>query len=373
MKIDLSGLKRKDEDERRKERMKFQFIGLGAAGNKAAVDLVKAGVAKEDDVILINSTDKDFVNCDGISNKVILNPSNAGCGKERKIAKEYADRAIKTNSIILKENTTNVLLVTSVEGGTGSGATPTIAADLKSKGIIVHICAFIGFEDDVRGLQNTVEFFQEISKFEADIMTIRNASFNEEAYNNKFKAEELANQEFVKRARILTGQDLIVSDQNIDDTDIHKVVSTAGYKTIEEIRFTDILTDQEQFNKLCRQMVYNSHSLHSENPGQIRLGVILNIRPESEDSIDYSFNVFKEAYGMPFEMFFHKQYDGGINQYIQFISSGMKLPLDEVTKVYNRYKEETKRVDKSSDLFSSTVGAFEMDDIDSMFDMVSKK
>lgn len=362
----------KKKDNERRDEMKFMFIGLGAAGNKAAVDLVKAGIAPAEDTILVNSTDKDFVNCDEVSNRVILNPGNAGCGKERKVAKQYAEGAIKNDVIKIKEGVTNILLVTSVEGGTGSGTTPTIAKYLKDKGYTVHICAFIGFEDDVRGLQNTVEFFQEISKFEADIMTIRNVSFNEAAGFNKFKAEEMANQELVKRARILTGQNLIVSDQNIDDTDIHKVVSTAGYKTIEEIKFRDNLMDQEQFNKLCKSMIYNSHSLHSENPGQIRLGVILNIRPESEDAVDYSFNAFKEAYGMPFEMFFHKQYDGG-EQYIQFISSGMKLPLDEVTKVYNRYKQETSRVDKSSDSFANTVGAFELDDMDSMFDMVSIK
>lgn len=350
--------------------MKFAFIGLGAAGNKAAVDLVKAGVASAEDTILVNSTDKDFVNCDEVTNRVVLNPGNSGCGKERKLARQFAEHALALGQIKLKDGVSNVILVTSVEGGTGSGATPTIAQELKKRGITVHICAFMGFEDDVRGLQNTVEFFKEISTFEADIMTIRNISFNDEAGRNKFKAEELANQEFVKRARILTGQNLIVSDQNIDDTDIKKVVSTAGYKTIEEIRFSDNLMDQEQFNKLCKSMIYNSHSLRSENPGQIRLGVILNIRPESEDAVDYSFNAFKEAYGMPFEMFFHKQYDGG-EQYIQFISSGMKLPLEEVTKVYNRYKEETSRVDKSADSFANAVAAFEMDDMDSMFDMVS--
>ena len=123
---------------------------------------------------------------------------------------------------------------------------------LKEDGKTIHICAFIGFEDDVRGLQNTVEFFKDISSLEADVMTIRNVTFNEAAGYNKFKAEELANQEFVKRMRILTGKDLIVSEQNIDDTDIMKVVSTAGYKTIEEIRFTENLMDQEQFNKLLK-------------------------------------------------------------------------------------------------------------------------
>jgi hypothetical protein len=119
-------------------------------------------------------------------------------------------------------------------------------------------------------------------------------------------------------------------------------------------------------------MIYNSHSLKSENPGQIRLGVILNIRPESEDAIDYSFQALKDAYGMPYELFFHKQYDGS-QQYVQFISSGMKLPLEEVTAVYNRYKEQTGKVDKSSDTFSETVNGFQFDDMDDMFNMMGKK
>lgn len=369
MQITVPYTKKKDKEKGGSQQMKFQFIGLGAAGNKAMVDIVKAGVAKPEDVILVNSTSKDFVDCDGVDNKVILNPQNTGCGKERRIAKEYAERAVKMNSIFIKEDTTNVLLVTSVEGGTGSGATPIIASAIKNKGVNIHICAFIGFEDDVRGLQNTVEFFKEISSLEADIMTIRNASFNEEAKYNKFKAEELANQELVKRAVILTGQNLITSGQNIDDTDIFKVVSTFGYKTIEELRFSENLMDQEQFNKLCKEMIYKSHSLVSENPGQVRLGVILNIKPESEDAIDYTFKAFKDAYGMPYEMFFHKQYDGG-EQYIQYISSGMKLPLEEVKAVYNRYKDQTRKVDKSNDAFNELVNSFEFDEVDSMFDMV---
>ena len=370
MEITVPYTKRKDkEDNEGGKLMKFQFIGLGAAGNKAMVDIVNAGVAKPEDVILINSTTKDFVDCDGVDNKVVLNPQNTGCGKERRIAREYAEKALKLHSIKINENTTNVLLVTSVEGGTGSGATPVIAEAIRKKGVNIHICAFIGFEDDVRGLQNTVEFFKEISSLEADIMTIRNASFNEEAKYNKFKAEELANQELVKRAAILTGQNLIVSGQNIDDTDIFKVVSTSGYKTIEEIKFSENLMDQEQFNKLCKEMIYRSHSLVSENPGQVRLGVILNIKPESEDAIDYTFKAFKDAYGMPYEMFFHKQYDGK-EQYIQFISSGMKLPLEEVKAVYTRYKDQTKKVDKSNDAFNEMVNSFEFDEVDSMFDMV---
>ena len=75
---------------------------MGAAGNKAVIELIKEGVAKPEEVILVNSTDKDFVDCDGVNNKVIMNPGNTGCGKERRIAKQYAERINTIGSIVFK-------------------------------------------------------------------------------------------------------------------------------------------------------------------------------------------------------------------------------------------------------------------------------
>ena len=40
--------------------MKFNYVGLGAAGNKAAMMLINEGIATEKDVTLVNSTTKDF-------------------------------------------------------------------------------------------------------------------------------------------------------------------------------------------------------------------------------------------------------------------------------------------------------------------------
>lgn len=350
--------------------MKFKFMGIGAAGNKAAMELIKRGVAEETDVVLVNSTNKDIPK-EFKGKIVILSPEDNGCGKERSIAKEYAIKAMRAGAFdeLFNNNDDSILIVTSVEGGTGSGSTPIIGEYCtKVLGKNVHIVAFTGFEEDARGLQNTIEFFQEINS-DFDIQTIKNSSFLSVANNNKFKAEDMANEEFVTRTRILIGKDLMDSTQNIDDTDIFKVVSTMGYKTIEMIYFDENLANVEQFNKLCKNMIYNSKSLTSKNPGQIRLGVILNIKPESEDAIDYNFSIIKDTYGRPFECFFHKQYDGK-RQYIKFISSGMKMPLEEVKSIHERYIEATKAVDKNSDDFFNEIGKLEKVKEDTRFDMV---
>ena len=101
----------------------------------------------------------------------------------------------------------------------------------------------------------------------------------------------------------------------------------------------------------------------------MRLGVILNIKPESEDAVDYDFNVIKEAYGFPYETFFHKQYDGK-QQYIEFISSGMKLPIDEIKEIHQKYLEQSAKVNKSADEFFDEVQNLNKNEEDNKFDMV---
>ena len=355
-------------------RMNYKVIGIGAAGNKAAISLVEKKVMDVKDILLINSTARDIPK-DYNGDKIILTDKGSGCGKERAIAKEYAMACMKAGELdkyIKEGESENVLIVSSVEGGTGSGAAPIIGEYCaKVLGCLVHIIAFTGFEEDVRGMKNTVEFFQELD-FECDVQAIRNKAFLKLAGNNKFTAEEMANDEFIRRVKVMIGDGMVDSTQNIDDTDMFKLINTSGYKTIESIKINENLMDRSEFDRACKEMIYNSKSLFSKNPGQLRLGVIMNLSPASEDAIDPDYSVIKETYGKPFECFTHKQWDGG-DQYISFISSGMKLPLDEVKSVYDRYMEASAAVNKERDTFFSELGKLEENAEDSMFDMVRSK
>lgn len=350
--------------------MKTKFFGLGAGGNKAVIKLLEDGICHKDDVVLVNSTKRDIPK-DFDGKTTIFNTTEGGCGKERSIAKKYVIDAIKTGKFdeVFTQDYDSYVFVTSLEGGTGSGSTPIIAKYCSEVlGKTVHIIAFAGFNADARGLQNSVEFFQEID-FECDVQCIDLKAFVSAAGGNHLKAEELADEELARRINILLGNNIIASTSNIDQTDLRKLVNTSGYKTIEHAEFKEDLVDVKQFNQLCKRMIYASKSLKSNNPAQLRLGVILNIKPESEDAVDYDFNVIKEAYGFPYETFFHKQYDGGV-QYIEFISSGMKLPIDEIKAIHEKYLEESARVNKSADEFFKEVQSLSKNDGDEIFDMV---
>lgn len=351
--------------------MKTLLIGIGAAGNKAVVEAINSTIVDEEDAYIINSTSKDFPSDFPKDRTIVLSPKDTGCGKERSVAKEYALSSIKSGKIssIDVSSYTTVIICTSVEGGTGSGSTPIIAKYFNQvcrKN--VHVVAFTGFEEDVRGLSNTIEFFQEIDS-NLIVQTIRNAAFLKLAGFNKFKAEEMANKEMCRRIAILTGQNFIDSKQNIDDTDILKVSNTSGYMTVEE-RFLDKpLVDQDDFNKIIKKMIYDSKSIQSKEPGAVRLGVILNIDPASEDAIDYSFADLKTTYGNPYECFLQSQWDGK-REYIAFIVSGMQMPLDEIKEIFNRYKEESVKVNKTSDDFFNEMKQMKLDDEDKKFDMI---
>lgn len=346
------------------------YIATGAAGNKAVFDAIKLGAIDVKDTVLVNSTSKDFP--EGYTGKkIILSPMNVGCGKEREVSKAYTVNAIKNRLFDIEniDKYSTVCIVTSVEGGTGSGSATLLAQYFNN--VLVrntHIVAFTSFMEDVRSMANTVEFFKEI-KDNTIIHIISNSAFLEEANGNKQRAEELANIEFAKRARVLSGQLLIPGDQNIDDTDIVKLSNTYGYTTVEYRELDKTIGDNSDYEKIIKRMIYESKSVKSEDPSATKIGVILNLKDESRKAITDYFAVLKEAYGTTFELFKHIQYDGK-KEYIAFIVAGMKLPLDEIKSVYDQYVEQSKLIDKNNDKFFDAVKEMNILDEDKRFDMI---
>ena len=349
--------------------MSTLVLGVGAAGNKCVAQAVESGIVSIEDTVLVNSTSKDFPK-DYEGRKIILSSDNHGAGKERGVARDLAKHAIAEGLFDIPDIATyaTVVIVTSVEGGTGSGSTPLIAKYFnKVHTRNVHIIAFTGFADDVRGLANTVDFCKEIDPGIV-VQLISNSSFLREARDNKLKAEELANKEMAKRISVLTGQDFIEGSQNIDDTDILKVSNTAGYMDVEKLYLDKSLETRDDYEDAIKKIFYNTHGVKPMTSPR-RFGVILNLKEESKDAVDFSFKSIEDAFGIPYEKFTQVQYDGS-REYIAFIASGMKLPLEAIEDVYNKYVEESNRINKEHDEFLSKVNSMNLLEEDSNFDMI---
>lgn len=345
-----------------------KVIGIGAAGNKAAINVVENKIIDMDSVMLINSTLRD-IPADYKGLKIEYAGSYGGCGKERSIANNLAMKNLQENIIPLDEflhlddpekKAELVVIVTSTEGGTGSGSSVVIGKYIQNVlGIQVHMFGFAGFQSDVRGLKNTVEWFQELED-EFTVECIENSKFLPECRDNKIKAEKAANAEFGKKLGILMGNPIRDSDHNIDKTDLLKVSTEKGFMFIEASNFEKI-KNREQFEQVVIDMIDNTKSLDISDITSTRIGVIINISEASTDYISYE-DILHERYGIPYEMFLHIQHEADMPEFIALIVSGVKMPVEEVQKIHNEYKTRMSRVDRNKDSFFAAAQNLELDD-----------
>jgi hypothetical protein len=178
----------------------------------------------------------------------------------------------------------------------------------------------------------------------------------------------LANLEFARRVKILLGQMIVDSENNIDETDLYKLDTTTGFMTIEYGEL-DKIKNVDMFSKVVSSIIDESKSLDFD-PSAKRIGVILNVSEKTQDNIDYSFSVIKDKLGVPFELFTHVQKEKE-PEYIAIIASGIKMPIDDVKAIYERYITESGRVNKAKDDFFNVAGGLKGNTDDNMFNIAA--
>ena len=352
----------------------MKFIGAGAAGNKAVVNLVMNGIIKKDDAILVNSTGKDFP--DGFESRSVIISDIGGCGKERSVGKEVILKYIQGHASDIvnwfDETDAQVKIYAAMGGGTGSGVANILGDFCYNKlNLDVEIIAIKGFGEDVREHQNATEFLQELdSNF--TIQTVDNAKFMKAAGGNKIKAEQMANDEICKRTIVTMCSKLRDSDQNIDETDRYKLVTNPGYELVEYTELDDI-KNEDQFARAIKDMIDNSKSLPTA-PSCTCLGIMLNVKKSTLDYFDFKYTQLKETYGNCYEVYLHVQEPMADEpEWMAVVSSGMKLPLDAVKAIYDKYMEETQKVDKTEDPFFSAAAELKGMSEDNRFDRGSRR
>lgn len=351
--------------------LSFTVIGCGAAGNKAVIDLMGIGYNPKK-CYLVNSTAKDIPEQYRDETIIFGASSNrlGGCGKERSIGRDMLLTDLKSGAIDLDKmidpNDQAIVLVGSTEGGSGSSSIPILAKYFKQvHGKNVICIFFFGFNDDVRGMQNSIELCKELSS-EYTVIGISNEKFL--VNGNKFMAEKCANELFVDVIKILTGAIIVPGPQMIDDTDLYKVVTTPGYMIANTLSFSRPKTEQV-YNETIKDFLNNQCFVDpGKNPGSKRIAMIFDI-PDSDSNIDYKGSVLRQLYGEPYEFFTHLNDQSEVYR-ISYIISGMNLPTEEIQNIYDEYIERTSRVNKSRDSFFDVIDQMIADESDKGFDML---
>lgn len=352
--------------------LNLKVIGAGAAGNKAAINLIEKGF-NQNDVLLINSTSKDIPEEYRDISMIFGSSSNnlGGCGKERDIGKRLIINDMKYNNVSLDNfadpDTKAIIIVSSTEGGSGSASTPILAKYVREVlDIPVIVCLFFGFNTDVRGMQNSIEICQELTD-NYGVIGIANSKFVNEANGNYRKAETMANDHFTKLVDIIMGKQIVPSGQNIDDTDLYKLITTPGYMKIEQAHISKI-KNTDQFNKAVSSAIDESHLMDCPE-GAKRAGYIFDITDSISDAIDYNIEVVKSTYGTPYEIYTQVQTTDNPST-VTWIISGLPLPINEIKEIYDNYLKNSSTVNKSKDSFFDSVSDMRGNEEDEMFDML---
>lgn len=358
--------------------MNYNVIGCGAAGNKALAILIERGYNKER-CLFVNSASKD-IPAPYRDRALIFGGSNgvAGCGKERELGRKLILQDMKDGNInidgYIDPDVDATIICGATEGGSGSASIPILAKYVQSVfrnkrnlHMPVIVVLFFGFNDDARGMQNSIEICQDLSDEDSDmpygIIGICNSKFTG---MNKLTAEHAANNQFVRIVDVLTGSMINESGQNIDDTDLYKLIATPGYMSvgIAELSKTK---NQSQFDQAVQNVLDNTTLLET-GTGLSRLGVIFNINPTYADGVDFSSTVLKKQFGIPYEYFTHIQ-DAKSAEWVSWIATGQKMPVDEVQNIYDQYQRASSMVDKSKDDFFNTVGSLRGNAEDGKFNL----
>lgn len=354
---------------------KIKLIGCGAAGNKGAVQVLMDQVLTIDDVLLINSTRKDIPGEFNDDEHTFIFDTIGGCGKETSLAKNLTIVAIEQGGLDEKLNnfidndTDLVIIVASTSGGTGAGSAPVIA-DYVNTSLQVPVCVigFTGFDEDGRGLQNTIEFFQNLEE-DYVVQAISNKKFLREGINYS-AAEQLANKELSMRISTMAANGIVDSDQNMDETDLYKVTTEPGFMIINRASLKGI-KDSKQFNDLLIDMVNNDKSLDLDMQSNkvARLGIFINANPTLQSIIDDSFSGLRAKLGEPYEVFKHIQSEADQEEYVAFIGQGLAMPKKAIQEVYEKYQEISSRVNKTEDSFFDEIAKMKGNAEDTMFNV----
>lgn len=341
--------------------MKTVLFGVGAAGNKAALTAYKEGVVNAATMKLINSTTQDIPE-EFKNHESTIKFGNGGCGKESIKGRKAMFDEIKNRKIDLSRyidiDTKMVCIVTSTEGGTGSGATPVIAKYFCALNIPVHVFAFIGFQEDARGINNTLTFFKNLPS-EVVLHTINNDEFLD--YDESHTDAELAaNEEFVTQFKILTCRDIISSSQNFDTTEQLKMISTAGYMDIVRVNL-DSCKSEASVNEAIQDAFDNS-SLEHEDLCK-RMAIIINASEKTLKYVDERFAVIKRYTGEPLEIFKHIQYVPELGEHMDVMIAGIPYPTKDITKMSAKLNEmKSKLISDSCTLANNFFDNMGLDD-----------
>lgn len=335
---------------------KIAIIGVGNCGGQVA-NLAEKKYSTIFDSIYINTSDADLsmVKTQNTANVYKIGEKNEveGSGKNRAKMKEYLEKDIE-NLLNTKElqdciiDKKYVFIVSSIAGGTGSGAAPILMEFMRmmfpdTNFIIVGVLPQLGASLMEHG--NSIEFLDELYQVLSEDTTYM--IYDNESTSNMppIRALEVVNENIVEDLRVLSGIDNYPTPyESIDEADMESIITTPGRLMV--VRLNKDITEKSIEDNSLDEMIIKSikQSNHAEidrNKKVVRWGIITFFTDAVNKLYTTDFDKLREFIGTPVERFNHNAINEGNENlnFLHMIISGLSPINDRVKKITDRIDE----------------------------------
>lgn len=335
---------------------KIAIIGVGNCGGQVA-NLAEKKYSTIFDSIYINTSDADLsmVKTPNTANVYKIGEKNEveGSGKNRAKMKEYLEKDIE-NLLNTKElqdciiDKKYVFIVSSIAGGTGSGAAPILMEFMRmmfpdTNFIIVGVLPQLGASLMEHG--NSIEFLDELYQVLSEDTTYM--IYDNESTSNMppIRALEVVNENIVEDLRVLSGIDNYPTPyESIDEADMESIITTPGRLMV--VRLNKDITEKSIEDNSLDEMIIKSikQSNHAEidrNKKVVRWGIITFFTDAVNKLYTTDFDKLREFIGTPVERFNHNAINEGNENlnFLHMIISGLSPINDRVKKITDRIDE----------------------------------
>lgn len=335
---------------------KIAIIGVGNCGGQVA-NLAEKKYSTIFDSIYINTSDADLsmVKTQNTANVYKIGEKNEveGSGKNRAKMKEYLEKDIE-NLLNTKElqdciiDKKYVFIVSSIAGGTGSGAAPILMEFMRmmfpdTNFIIVGVLPQLGASLMEHG--NSIEFLDELYQVLSEDTTYMIYDNESTSNMSPIRALEVVNENIVEDLRVLSGIDNYPTPyESIDEADMESIITTPGRLMV--VRLNKDITEKSIEDNSLDEMIIKSikQSNHAEidrNKKVVRWGIITFFTDAVNKLYTTDFDKLREFIGTPVERFNHNAINEGNENlnFLHMIISGLSPINDRVKKITDRIDE----------------------------------
>ena len=209
----------------------IKVIGVGGGGNNAVNHMYEQGIANVD--FIICNTDIQALRKSPVPTRVQIGldlTEGLGAGNQPERGENAAKESIEAINKTIDANTKMVFITAGMGGGTGTGAAPVIAKEIKERKILTIGIVTIPFRSEgPRRLKNAIAGLNELRKNVDSLLIINNEKLRE-IYGDQPLSKAFANADEVLAtaakgiAEIIT----VAGHINVDFADVKTVMENSG-------------------------------------------------------------------------------------------------------------------------------------------------